>query len=81
MNEEKTGKCLRQVEHTRGHLWHIYSITINQVMVATANFRSDDFNLTKRNPWFSRICCDMYDTCYHGEMNNILSSIMDKSET
>jgi hypothetical protein len=23
------------VEHIRGHLWHIYSITVNQVMVAT----------------------------------------------
>jgi hypothetical protein len=21
MNEERTGKCLRQVEHIRGHLW------------------------------------------------------------
>ena len=37
MNEERTGKCLRQVEHIRGHLWHRYSITINQVMVATVN--------------------------------------------
>ena len=35
MNEERTGKCLRQVEHIRGHLWHRYSITVNQVMVAT----------------------------------------------
>jgi hypothetical protein len=25
MNEERTGKCLRQVEHIRGHLWHRYS--------------------------------------------------------
>ena len=36
MNEETTKKCLRQVEHIRGHLWHRYSITVNQViMVAT----------------------------------------------
>jgi hypothetical protein len=35
MNEERTGKCLRQVEHIRGHLWHRYSIAVNQVMVAT----------------------------------------------
>ena len=35
MNEEMTGKCLRQVEHIRGHLWHKYSITVTQVMVAT----------------------------------------------
>jgi len=34
MNEESTGKCLRQVEHIRGHLWHRYSITVNQVLVA-----------------------------------------------
>jgi hypothetical protein len=32
VNEERTGKCLRQVEHIRGHLWHRYSITVNQVM-------------------------------------------------
>ena len=38
MNEERTGKCLRQVEHILGHLWHRYSITGNQVMVATAAF-------------------------------------------
>ena len=35
MNEERTGKCLRQVEHICSHLWHRYSITVNQVMVAT----------------------------------------------
>jgi len=33
MNEESTGKCLRQVEHIRGHLFHRYSITVNQVQV------------------------------------------------
>jgi hypothetical protein len=48
MNVERTGKCLRQVEDIRGHLWHRYSIAINQVMEA------DDFNLTNRNLWFSR---------------------------
>jgi len=35
MNDERTGKGLRQVEHTRGHLWHRYFIVVNQVMVAT----------------------------------------------
>jgi hypothetical protein len=35
MNEERTGKCLRQDEHICGHLWHRYSITVNQIMVAT----------------------------------------------
>jgi hypothetical protein len=38
VNEERTGKCLRQVEHIRGHLWHRYSITVNQVMVGTVKF-------------------------------------------
>jgi len=52
MNEEKTGKCL-QVEYIRGHLWHRYCIAFNQIMVATVKFRSDDFNFTNGNPWFS----------------------------
>ena len=29
MNEEMNGKCLRQVELIRGHLWDRYSSTIN----------------------------------------------------
>jgi len=36
VNEERTGECLRQVEHVRGHLWHRYSITFNQVIVMTS---------------------------------------------
>ena len=35
MNDEWIGKCLRQMEYIRGHLWHRYSIAVNQVMVAT----------------------------------------------
>jgi hypothetical protein len=35
INEERTGKCLRQVEHICGHLWHRYSVTVNRVMVAS----------------------------------------------
>ena len=35
MNEERIRKYLRQVEHIRGHLWHRYSITLNQVIMAT----------------------------------------------
>ena len=34
MSEERTGKSLRQVEHIRGHLWYIYSITF-EVMTST----------------------------------------------
>ena len=26
------GYFLRQIEHIRGHLWHIYSLTVNQVV-------------------------------------------------
>ena len=37
MNEERTRRWLRQVEHIRSHLWHRYLITVNQVMVATEN--------------------------------------------
>ena len=29
MNEERTGKRLRQMKYIRGHLWHRYSITVN----------------------------------------------------
>ena len=29
MNEERTGLCLRQMEHIHGHLWHRYSVTAN----------------------------------------------------
>jgi hypothetical protein len=42
---------LRQV--SRGHLWHRYSVAVNQVMVVIVKLSSDDFNLTNRNPWFS----------------------------
>ena len=35
MNDEMTGKCLPQVEHIRGHLWHILPIVVNQDMMAT----------------------------------------------
>ena len=49
MNGERIGQYL-QVEHVRGHLWHRYSIPVNQVMVATVKLSNDDFNLTKRNP-------------------------------
>jgi hypothetical protein len=35
MNEERTRKCLRQVEKIRGNFGHRYSITVNQAMVAT----------------------------------------------
>jgi hypothetical protein len=38
------------VEHIRGHLWHKYSIAVDQLMVATVSFRSDGLNLTEEEP-------------------------------
>jgi len=35
MNEDRTGKFLRQVKHIRGHLWHRCSVMVNEVMVVT----------------------------------------------
>ena len=52
MKEERTGKCLWQVDHIRVHLWHRYSIMVNQVKVATVKFWGDDLILINRNPWF-----------------------------
>jgi hypothetical protein len=51
MNEERTGKCLRQVEHIRGHLWHRYSITVNQVMVATVKLSKWWLQLNRPSLW------------------------------
>jgi len=34
MYEERTELLFRQREHISCHLWHIYSVTVNQVMVA-----------------------------------------------
>jgi hypothetical protein len=43
-----TGKCLRQVEHVRGYLWHRYSVTVkhNQVIIW---FRFMVLNITLNN--------------------------------
>ena len=50
MNDERARKCLRQLEHFRGHLWHRYSVPVNQETMATI---SNDFHFDDRNPWFS----------------------------
>jgi hypothetical protein len=34
MDEERTGLRLRQTERVRNNLWHIYSVTVNRVIVA-----------------------------------------------
>jgi len=47
MNEERTGKFLRQVEHIHGHLWHRYSISVNQVMI---KFSKWSLQLTQEEP-------------------------------
>ena len=50
MNEERIGKCLRQMEHIRGHLWHRYSIAVNQVMVATVKVSKWWLQLNEEEP-------------------------------
>jgi len=35
MDEERTVLRLRRTEHIRGHVWHEYSIAVNQVTVTT----------------------------------------------
>jgi hypothetical protein len=48
-DEERTRKCLRQVEHIHGHLWHIYSITVHQVMVVTVRLSKWWFQLNQES--------------------------------
>jgi len=50
MNEERTRSCLGQVEHIRGPLWHRYSITVNQIMVATVKHSKWWFQLCQEEP-------------------------------
>ena len=38
VTEERTGLWLRQTEHIRGRLWHIYSVSVNQVIMAIVKF-------------------------------------------
>jgi len=51
---ERTGKCLRQVEHIFGHLWQRYSIEVNQVMVAIVKLTKWWLQLANGSLWFSR---------------------------
>jgi hypothetical protein len=51
MNEERNEKCLRQVEHIRGNLWHRYSIAVNQVMVVTVKLSKWWLKLTPGFEW------------------------------
>jgi len=37
VNEKRTGLSLRKTEHIRDHLCRIYSVMVNQVMVATVS--------------------------------------------
>jgi hypothetical protein len=72
MNKERTGKCLRQVEHIRGYLWHRYSITVNQVMVTTIKFvmtstlhRHVHLYWDKKiNDFFNKLCTFIETDCY-----------------
>jgi hypothetical protein len=55
MNEERTGKCLRQVEHIRGHLWHRYSITV----ISQLNQKEVSINLV-RSHYIHYLFCVRY---------------------
>ena len=52
-NDKMTVLWLRQTEHIRGHLWHRYSITVNQVKVATVKLSTWWLQLNHYKPWFS----------------------------
>jgi hypothetical protein len=52
MNGERTGKCLRQVEHIRGYLWHRYSITVNQVMIDDDRKKTVKIKISVKVSWF-----------------------------
>lgn len=49
MHEERTALWLQQTGHIRDNLRYKYTVTINHVMAATIDFRSEDFNLTKNS--------------------------------
>ena len=55
MNEERTGKCLRQVEHTPSSF--VRQMFHNGQPSRGGDCKTfevhDDFNLTKKNPWLS----------------------------
>jgi len=52
INEERVGLWLRQTEHIRRHLWRIYSVTDNRVMMATVKHSKWWLELTKKNPFY-----------------------------
>ena len=54
-NGRQLFELIRQREHTRSHLWHRYSVTVDQVIVATVKRWSNDFNLTNRKSSLSWI--------------------------
>ena len=54
MIRSKDELYLRQMEHIGGHLWHIYFVTVNQVL-RPYNWRSDDFKLSTGDIWSSSL--------------------------
>jgi hypothetical protein len=44
-----TGMCLRQDEHIRVHVWYRYSLTCNQVVVATHYYKYVQNKLTSKS--------------------------------
>ena len=67
MHTERTEKCLRQVEHIHGHLWHLYSLTVNKVMMATVKLSKLKTNLM----WYTNTIF-----WHHTHSNTLLYSIM-----
>jgi hypothetical protein len=65
MNEERTGGggCLLHVKLIDGHLWHRYSVTVNQVMVIGVD-------LTNRNPWFGSFPISSYPLSWNPDRNH-----------
>ena len=57
MKEERTGKCLRQVEHILGHLWHRYIVTAYQVMLATITLLKGWLQVNQYEPLVQYLPC------------------------
>jgi hypothetical protein len=72
---KRTGLWLLQTEHSSGHLWHKYLITINQSSWRPWNVWSDDFKTT-RSPWFSRFLVSSIPLSGNHDRNNKLWNIV-----
>ena len=69
MSEERTGKCLWQVKQIHGHLSHIYSIAVNQVMVATVKLSKWWLQILQRGI-YGAVAYLLAETLYQGNPFN-----------